>query len=268
MEPSPDLHPGTRFDDQAAGFDQRAGVPPEVAADIAVAVLGAQSPGRGEVVFELGAGTGEVGRHLAARAGRYVGTDLSAPMLDMFRPKVADGSVAVLLRADGERHWPVRDSSVTVVFASRIAHLLAPSHVLAEVRRVCRPGGRFVVGRIERSGVKQVLRRQREAMLVDHGVPQMRSGGRRTQALLDALVDGGGAPEARRAVATWTVTITAREVLASWEAMSAMGGETVPFAIKVEVLAELRRWAETCLGDLDEPHKSTETYVLEGVRLG
>jgi ubiquinone/menaquinone biosynthesis C-methylase UbiE len=269
VEPSPDPQPATRFDDQAVAFDRRAGVPSEVAADVAAAALddGAQ-PGEGEVVLEIGAGTGEVGRHLARLAGRYVGVDLSAPMLEVFRSKLAGASAAVLVRADAERHWPVRDSSVTVVFASRVAHLLTPSHVVDEARRVCRPGGRFVVGRIERSGAKQVLRRQRETLLADRGVPQVRSGGRRTQALLEAFADAGGVPEARRGVTSWAVTTTAREVLDSWAGMSAMGGETVPTETKGEVLTDLRRWAESHLGGLDDRQTSTETYVLESVRLG
>jgi SAM-dependent methyltransferase len=267
MNPDPPL--ATRFDDQAAAFDRRAGLPPAAAADVAVAVRGdGRRFGRGEVVFEVGAGTGEVGRHLGALPGRYLGVDLSAPMLEVFRSKVAGWSEALLVLADAERQWPVRDSSVTVVFASRVAHLLTPSHVVTEACRVCRPGGRFVVGRIERSGAKQALRRQREAMLADRGVPQVRSGGRRTQALLEALADAGGVLEGRRAVTTWTVTTTAREVLDSWEGMSVMGGETVPTATKTEVLGDLRLWAESHLGGLDEPQTSTETYVLESVRLG
>ena len=274
VEPAAAPHSATRFDDQAAGFDRRAGVPVEVAAEVAGAVVvGAMSPGGGDVVFELGAGTGEVGRHLATLAGRYVGVDVSAPMLEVFGTKLGgdasgDRSTALLVRADGDRHWPVRDHSVTVVFASRVAHLLARPHVVAEAMRVCRPGGRFVVGRIERSGVKQVLRRQREAMLADRGVPGGRSGGRRTQALLEALAGAGGVPEGRRAVASWTVTTTAEDVLAGWEAMTTMGGATVGAQTRAEVLSDLRRWAESHLGHLGEPQTSAETYVLEGVRLG
>lgn len=269
LEPSPNPQPANRFDHQATGFDRRAGVPPGVAADIAVAVLGNDAhSARGEVVFEIGAGTGEVGRHLAGLAGRYVGVDLSAPMLEVFRSKLVGASGAVLVRADAERQWPVRDSSVTVVFASRVAHLLAPSHVVAEARRICRRGGRFVVGRVERSGAKQILRRQREAMLADRGLPHERSGGHRTQALLETFADAGGRREARRAVATWTVTTTARQVLDAWGAMSAMGGETVPTATRGEILTDLRRWAASHLGGLDARQTSTETFVLESVRLG
>jgi SAM-dependent methyltransferase len=264
-----DVAAATRFDDQAAGFDRRTGIPPEAAADIARAVLDVGAPG---IVLELGAGTGEVGRHLAGLARGYVGVDLSGPMLEVFRSKLAGATrgrqAALLVQADGDRPWPVRGGSVGVVFASRAAHLLDRHHVVGEVLRVCRPGGRFVVGRIERSGVKQDLRREREARLADRGVAAGRSGGRRTQAVLDALVAAGGVAQPRRRVASWTVATTAADVIAGWDTMQTMGGQTVSGQDRVAVLAELREWATGRFGDLDLPQPSVEVYTLEGVRLG
>lgn len=263
--------PARRFDDQADDFDRRAGVPPDQALAIAQSVLAAGRPG-GEVVFELGVGTGELGRHLAALADRYVGVDLSWPMLEVFRSKLGTGGAAaggpLLVHADGERHWPVAAATVTVVFASRAAHLLTPAHVVSEVRRVCRPGGRVVVGRVERTGVKQVLRRRREDMLAERGIRAARPGGRRTRELLDALATGGGRREPPRTVATWATATTAEEVLSGWEAMPTIGGEAVAPDVRAGVLAELRRWARSELGDLDAPGASAEQYTLEGVRLG
>lgn len=270
-------HPGdlaapTRFDAQAATFDKRAGIPPQAAAEIALAVLdGRRSPEEGEVVLELGAGTGEVGCHLAGLARAYVGMDVSAPMLDVFRSKLAGTAAprtALLVRADADWSWPVRDRSVSVVFASRVAHLLAREHLVQEVRRVCHHGGRFVVGRIERSGIKQALQRQRRAMLAERGLVQGQSGGRRSQELLESFLGSGAAPEPRRTAATWTVTTTAEAVIASWETMSTMGGVTIPAEVRTELLVDLRRWAREELGDLDRPWSHTERYTLEGVRLG
>ena len=261
-----------RFDAQAARFDRRAGVPPAAAHQIAAAVLGGvEHSSADQVVLELGAGTGEVGRHLAVHADTYIGVDLSGPMLAVFRTKLTSmpmRSQAMLLQADGEKHWPVRQGSVAVVFASRVAHLLRPAHVVSEAARVCRKDGCFVVGRIERSGVKQVLRRQREAILADHGVVGVRSGGRRTHALLEAFAAAGALVERKRPVTAWTVTTTAEEVIAGWETMPSMGGEAVALEVRVRVLSELRRWAEGELGDLDHPLESEETYTLEVVRLG
>jgi SAM-dependent methyltransferase len=171
------------------------------------------------------------------------------------------------VQADADRHWPVRDGSVTVVFASRVAHLLDADHVVAEAGRVCRPGGRFVVGRIERTGVKQELRRQREALLTELGLAKGRSGRRRTEALLDAFVAAGADRKPGRTVATWTVTTTVEEVIAGWEAMPTMGGQTIDGATRAAVLDDLRRWSGEHLGDPQAPQDTTEHYILEAVRL-
>ena len=259
-----------RFDVQAPTFDERAGIPADAAEAIADAVMGfgpCVDGSRG--VLEVGAGTGEVGRHLSTRAGRYMGLDLSRPMLEVFASKVTDGNGArVLVEADADADWPLRDRSVSVVFASRAAHLLAAGHVVHEVGRVCARPGWFIVGRVERSGIKETLRRQREAMLIDRGVPAGRSGLRRTRALLETFAAVGAIAQPARTVASWTSTTTAEEVIAAWEPMAAMAGQPVDAGTRADVLAQLRRWARQELGDLERPQTYGEHYTLEGVRLG
>lgn len=262
-----------RFDAHALDFDGRAGVLPGAAAEVAIAVLGSGRPTTGgEVVLEIGAGTGEVGQHLARLAESYIGLDLSAPMLAIFRSKLtvsASGRTRSLLaRADGDRPWPLRSSSVNVVFASRVAHLLVRDHIVGETRRVCRPGGRFLIGRVDRTGVKQTLRHQREAMLADRRVTAQRSGGRRTQDILNALVTEGGVAEPTRTVATWQTSVTPEQVIAAWETMPTMAGVALEPSTKAEVLSQLRAWARGRFGALDRPQSGIERYTLEGVRIG
>lgn len=247
-------------------------MPEDQAEVVARAVLGGAGHRLEEVVFELGAGTGGIGIHLAALAGGYVGVDLSWPMLAVFRSRLGtDGSstrVPLLVHADGQRPWPIRRASVTTVFASRAAHLLDGPHVAAEVRRVVKAGGRFLVGRVEREGVTQILRDRREAMLRERGLGGGGSGRRRTDALLAALAVGEPQRDPVRTVAAWTSTTSADAVLAGWEAMPTMGGETVESRARAELLAELRRWARGEIGDLDRAHDVAERYTLESVRLG
>ena len=264
---------GRRFDSQAEVFDDRTGLPPDKAEEIADAVVGFASEQAISAVLELGAGTGELGRCLGRLGHRYVGLDLSRPMLEVFASKRNDGragddGAGLLVHADADADWPVRDGAVSVIFASRAAHLLAPGHAVDEVLRVCaRPGG-FVVGRVERTGIKRSLRRQREAMLIARGVAAGRSGLRRTEALLESFADRGAVALPRRTVASWTSAVSAEEVISAWEPMSTMAGQPVAPDTKAEVLNELRRWALEEFGDLDRPHPYDEHYTLEGVRLG
>ena len=50
-----------------------------------------------DLVVELGAGTGEIGVHLARLPIRYVGLDGSAAMLEVFRAKAADASPELIV---------------------------------------------------------------------------------------------------------------------------------------------------------------------------
>lgn len=258
-----------RFDAQAATFDDTRGLPEDAARRVAAAVTELTGPAADELaVLEVGAGTGEVGTELASAARGYVGFDVSRPMLEVFRAKLAVGGAGrpLLVVADADRGWPVRDSSVGTVFASRSAHLLEPAHLRDEVLRVCVPHGCFLVGRVERSGVRSRLRQQREAVLQERGlVPP--SGADRTRALLEGFVVSGAEAIEKRVVAAWRGETTAGSVLERWEAASTMGGVEVTGDVRARVLADLRRWVTDHLGGLDRVDTFTEEYTLEGVRL-
>ena len=162
-----------RFDAQARGFDMRAGLPAGAARAVARAVLEIAAVGPDDLLVELGAGTGEIGQHLIESVS-YVGVDRSGAMLELFREKLVsvDDTRVRLFCMDANRPWPVGDASAAVVFASRVTHLLDAEHLIAELQRVCRSGGHFLVGRVIRDpdGVKSRLRRQRRLMLRQQGV--------------------------------------------------------------------------------------------------
>src|SRR5947209_5451722 len=66
-----------RFDAQARSFDARAGLPADAARAVARAVLDLAALGPDDLLVELGAGTGQIGRELAESV-RYVGVDRSS----------------------------------------------------------------------------------------------------------------------------------------------------------------------------------------------
>lgn len=258
-----------RFESQATGFDRRAGLHAEASRAVAVAVAELLRPPPADVVVEVGAGTGAIGSDLAALPVRYVGIDSAAAMLEVFAAKIAGAARcgALLVHADADDDWPVRDGAATVVLASRVAHLLRPDHLVAELARVCPPGGVFLIGRLERDpdSVRSRLRRQREAILQRRGLAP-RAGGEASRRLLDRLVATGASPLPRRTAATWTTAASAEQVLAGWGAVTAMGGVELPPAVRAEVLSELRAWAAAELGDLTTVHESAERYTFDGVR--
>jgi arsenite methyltransferase len=105
----------------------------------------------GEVVLDVGCGGG-IDTILAARAvgpsGRAIGLDLLEEMLERARAHAEDAGVAQwteFVRGEME-DIPLPDSSVDVVISNGVINLSPrKSRVLAEIRRVLRPGGRISV---------------------------------------------------------------------------------------------------------------------------
>jgi ubiquinone/menaquinone biosynthesis C-methylase UbiE len=138
------------FDGQAATFDQRAGLSKQHCQAIAHAVLRLAEAMSGDLIFEVGAGTGMLGTWLAGPLLRYVGLDLSHGMLATFQRRLAfPGDMSLLLQADGNQLWPLADCAVRVIFSSWALHLLDLAHVADETCRVARhDGASLIIGRI------------------------------------------------------------------------------------------------------------------------
>ena len=105
-------------------------------------VLDLLDPRRGERVLDLGCGDGELTAQLAARGCRVLGVDRSAEFVAAARQR---GLTA--LQADA-RHLAgpeLAAGSFDAVFSNAVLHWIPDAAaVIAGVRRVLRPGGRFV----------------------------------------------------------------------------------------------------------------------------
>ncbi len=136
----------TLFDHKAAGW------PAKYAADgpfvgrltsLARTVTGLAEPGG--AVLDLGCGSGELARHLAAGGYRVTGCDIAPEMLR--RAAAADVGHAVRwIRLEPcWRTLPFADASLDAVIASSVLEYVAdPRTVLAECARVLRPSGIMV----------------------------------------------------------------------------------------------------------------------------
>jgi arsenite methyltransferase len=104
----------------------------------------------GEVVLDLGCGAG-IDTLLAARAvgtrGRVIGLDMTPEMIARARRHAAEAGLAnVEVRQAVMEEIPLSDSSVDVVISNGVLNLSTrKSRVLAEARRVLRPGGRICI---------------------------------------------------------------------------------------------------------------------------
>ncbi|MEU6552406.1 class I SAM-dependent methyltransferase [Streptomyces sp. NPDC046915] len=137
---------GVDWDAEAAGFDEEAdhGLrDPRVRAAWA-ARLEAWLPGRPADVLDLGCGTGSLSLLAAERGHRVTGVDLSPPMVELARAKLA-GRDAVFLLGDAAAP-PVGEQRFDVVLVRHVLWALPdPARVLRHWRGLLRPGGRFVL---------------------------------------------------------------------------------------------------------------------------
>ena len=104
--------------------------------------LGDQAGGE---VLDLCAGTLDFSVALAGRSRRVVAVDFCPSMLELGRDKLPAGAAVELVCADA-RELPLADGSVDAAIAGfGVRNVPEPERALAEVHRVLRPGGRFVV---------------------------------------------------------------------------------------------------------------------------
>ena len=255
------------FDEQATRYDARVGLPEPVGAAVAAEIMAFAGLQTEDLVLELGAGTGEIGIHFVQLPVRYLGIDSSTAMLQLFRHKLGEQSAALLL-ADASQRWPIDEHAASVVFASRVIHLLDPAHVARETLRVCRPGGWLMLGRVLRDsdGVKERLRRRRLELLRQAGFGPLRGreGARR---VIEHLQVAGGESMSRRVVAEWSGVTTPAEVIADWTSLSRMGSVAVDSVRRQQILGELQDWARAELGDLEQPEAHRERYAIDCIRL-
>lgn len=101
----------------------------------------------GMVVADIGAGPGYFTLPLAERVGprgRVYALDIEPRMLEALRSRGVPPNVEVL--QSGESTLPLPDQSVDLAFLAFVYHELGDRPaMLAEIRRILRPGGRLVV---------------------------------------------------------------------------------------------------------------------------
>jgi ubiquinone/menaquinone biosynthesis C-methylase UbiE len=111
-------------------------------------------------VLEIGAGTGLSFVHYPANV-ELVAVEPSEPMLRRARRRAAELGRDVTLVPAGAERLPFEDDAFdTVVSLAVLCTVRDPSLALAEIRRVLRPGGRFIFLEHVRASDPRLARRQ------------------------------------------------------------------------------------------------------------
>ncbi|MEU8110210.1 class I SAM-dependent methyltransferase [Nonomuraea muscovyensis] len=101
----------------------------------------------GERVLDVGTGTGALAVRLARAGAEVTGVDLAPALVDTARRLAGEEGLAVGYEVGDAEALPFGDASFDVVTSS-VGSIFAPDHeaVARELARVCRPGGRVVLG--------------------------------------------------------------------------------------------------------------------------
>ncbi|MDO8363970.1 MAG: class I SAM-dependent methyltransferase [Actinomycetota bacterium] len=110
-------------------------------------LLDAAGPISGRAALDAGCGTGRFMHRLEAEGANVIGIDRDPDALAIARNRTTG---ALLL---GDTHQiPLPDGSVDIAFAVTVCEFAAsPARVFAELARVTKPGGRVVVGSLNRT---------------------------------------------------------------------------------------------------------------------
>ncbi len=123
----------------------------------------------GEVVLDLGSGAG-IDVFIAARAvgpaGRVIGVDMTPEMITLARQNALTHGISNVEFHLGEiEHLPLPDASVDVALSNCVINLVPDkARVFSELRRVLRPGGRFVISDMVTFGMVPETLRQDMAL--------------------------------------------------------------------------------------------------------
>ncbi|GAA2894952.1 class I SAM-dependent methyltransferase [Streptosporangium fragile] len=101
----------------------------------------------GERVLDVATGTGALAARLARSGAEVTGVDLAPGLIETAKRLAADEGLDIRYEVGDAENLPYEDASFDVV-ASSIGSMFAPDHdaVARELARVCRPGGRLVLG--------------------------------------------------------------------------------------------------------------------------
>lgn len=259
-----------QFDDQADIYDKRTGLGEKTAHTIAVAIEQIIPSYLGGKFLEIGAGTGEIGYFLQDLPIPYVGIDLSAGMLDIYRQRFESAKkTPALIQTDGNQPWPCQASSVSVFFSSRAMHQLDPNHVLKQLEKLSTPGAALLIlGHVKRNknSVKAIMRQEMHKVLHEFGL-QEKSGQSNRSFLFDTLEQLGGVRLDPVISSRWLVSNAPIDSINSWKSVDGIAGQAVDPTIKTQILATLMQTAQEKFTDLNQALETEETYQLNAIKL-
>ena len=266
------------FDQAADYYDQTRGLPPPVLEHIGRLMTEAIGKPAARVL-EAGIGTGRIALPVLAASSdelKYVGIDLSVPMMRKLQEKVAHDrktqSRLALFQADAMR-LPFNDKVFDAVIEVHVLQLIPQWHVaLREMRRVMRADGVFLHAHASdqhndaEAWSPWIETRSRwRSILSEMNYHSDWVGVKTDRELLDALHGEASTFEELPAI-RWTHTDSFGRVLRFIAAKQFSDTWRVPEDIFRESLRRLETWMREAHHDMEREHSMTRAYTIYAVR--
>ena len=235
------------FDRAAGYYDRTRAVADGVMAQL-VPLLVAEIPA-GEACVEIGVGTGRIALPLVEAGVRIIGVDISTEMLRKLIDKRRREWPQVAV-ADATR-LPFRDASFGSAIASHVLHLIPGwKQAVAEVRRVVRPGGTFLVSRggRDRSPWMQEVTRH---FFIEAGDPPWPPGAASIDDV-DSLMREQDVTVRPMPDLGLESLVSVEHVIGDMEAGYWAACWNITPAVRTRAAAATREWAAAKFGDLEE----------------
>jgi len=151
--------PGVAFDRATSFYDATRGFPPGVAEQVRDQIALCTGAGCDTRILEIGVGTGRIALPFVQIGADYTGVDLSLPMMEVLRKKIAaifEGVARLKLALADAMALPFADASFDVIIMIHVLHLVSDwRQTLRECRRVLRDGGWLALSSNEHAERKQ-----------------------------------------------------------------------------------------------------------------
>ena len=131
----------------------------------------------GQVVVDLGTGTGSLARGFALRGCRVIGIDPAKAMLEAASELDAAAGVRIDYRMGRAEETGLQNASVDVVTAGQCWHWFERPRAAAEVTRILRPEGRIVIAHFDWVPLPGNLVRATEELIEKHNPDWTLGGG-------------------------------------------------------------------------------------------
>lgn len=105
----------------------------------------------GDIIADLGCGTGELLSALTMSEKKVIGVDSSSSMLEETRKRFLNKNIPLDLRLGELEHLPLKDKEAEVaVISLALHHLSKPEAAITETKRILKPGGTLIVAEFEK----------------------------------------------------------------------------------------------------------------------